>query len=243
MTMAIFVISHPRSGTHLMFDFLRCNFPVLHNHVHIWNSAAELFVNFDIDDGRARLQRPSLRTSHLLFKSHLGGFTTDVETDAITQLSSPQTFFIYLFRRFSSTMKRFAEFSAYPGSNTDFLEELDGYFGLDHSVWSCAHVHGQRWLARDPIFLDIDRLIAELDQAAERLAARLDLSPVPLSRRLPRRKRLFGKASEVIERLTGLESTEVQIRYRKSWLHPDKAAEVDGRFADFQGQLSIRSIN
>jgi hypothetical protein len=92
-------------------------------------------------------------------------------------------------------------------------------------------------------FLRCNRLIAELDQAAERMAARLGLSPAPLSQHLPRRKRFFGKPSEVIERLSGLESTEVQIRYRKSWSHPDEAAEVDRRFADLQGQLSMVSIN
>jgi hypothetical protein len=138
--MAIFVVSHPRSGMHLMIDFLRRNSPVLHNRVHIWDSAAELFVNLDVDDWRARL-------------------------------------------------------------------------------------------------------IAELDQPAERLAARLGLSRAPLSQRLPRCKGLFGKPSEVIERLTGREFTEVQIRYRKSRSHPDEAAEVDRRFADLQGQLSMLSIN
>ena len=78
--------------------------------------------------------------------------------------------------------------------------------------------------------------------APERLAERLGLSPAPLSR-VPRRKRLLGKPSEVLERLTGRESTEVQVRCRKSWSNPDEAAEVDERFANLHVQLSMRSIN
>jgi hypothetical protein len=41
----------------------------------------------------------------------------------------------------------------YPASIADFLEESDGDCGLDHSVLTCAHLHEQGWLARDPIFL------------------------------------------------------------------------------------------
>lgn len=51
----------------------------------------------------------------------------------------------------------------------------------------------------------------------------------------------FGP-SQVSEQLTGWESTEVQIRYWKSWSHPDEMAEMDERFTNLHVQLSVRGI-
>ena len=92
---------------------------------------------------------------------------------------------IGVLRRFSSTMKSFAEIPH--ESRVDQRADL-------------RDLHGQRWLARDAIAL-------------------------------------FGP-SEVSERLTGWESTEVQIRYWRSWSHPDEVAEMDERFTNLHVQLS-----
>ena len=65
----------------------------------------------------------------------------------------------------------------------------------------------------------------------------------PFAASLLGRKRLLGKSSEVVGWLAEGQRAEMQIGYRKGWSHPDEAAEVDERFADLHGQLSVRSIN
>jgi hypothetical protein len=82
-------------------------------------------------------------------------------------------------------------------------------------IW--ALLNGQRWLAREPMFLEIDRLHCSAQ-----------------------RKGRYGKP--IIQGRGARMYTEVE-RYWTNWAPLDQWAKVDEQFADLQGQLPIWSIN
>jgi hypothetical protein len=90
--------------------------------------------------------------------------------------------------------------------------------------------------------LDVERLVADPSAAARELSSRIHATPGQLIRRLPRRKRLRGKASEAYERLTGRESTEVRIFHKLHWNSAGERASVDAQFQDVYAELSQRAL-
>ncbi len=241
-TTTVVIVSHPRSGTHITLDFIRRNFPQFRQPVQIWDSASALYVDLDGPSGHSNLERQRAKTGAVILQSHRAGLCGFRGEAAFQQLDPQTTVFLYPFRRFSSTMKSFAEFSGYSGPVAAFLSGPDRFFGVDLTVCECARRHAQAWLARSACFMDVDEMIAGPEGGAAALAQALDLAPAPLKRRLPRRKLLTGKPGEALQRLTGRESTAVLVSYGKVWSAPAEQAMVDEQFADIFVQLRVRSI-
>jgi hypothetical protein len=239
----VFVVSHPRSGTHLTLDFIRRNFPPFNRPLKPWQSSSHFVVSLESPGWELNIELQMRSYSHFLLKSHFAGFMRDVELDAIRKLDPNHTIFIYPFRQFSKTIKSFAEFSQHRGSIADFLFEQDRFFGRNAMVHDCVTEHGLHWLHRDAIFLDIDRLISNPNEACEVLAECLGEKSIEVKRRLPRQKRLYGKYSELYERLTGRESTEVKVMHKKQWKNIDEELAVSNHFSALYAELSKRSIN
>lgn len=239
---AVVIVAHPRSGTHITLDFIRRNFPVFNPELYIWQSARELYVSLDRPGWWEDLRRQTRRSEHVLLQSHMAGMQSSCEAQAIAYMKPEEVIFIYPFRRFAATMRSMAAFCQYPGSVESFLGERSTFFGGEDTVEVCAHLHGERWMGRQPVFLNIDSLLADPNRAAAELGAVLGAAPAPLARRLPHRRIFYGKLAEAVERLRGRESTEVQVTYEKTWAHPDEADAVDARFADLHRELAGRSI-
>jgi hypothetical protein len=237
---AVVVVSHPRSGTHVTLDFIRRNFPEFNPSLCLWQSARELYVSLDTPDWRERLLRQAHRSDHILMQSHWAGVEPIAAMAGIDYLQPEEVVFVYPFRRYSATMRSLAAFCQYPGRVDTFLKERSTFY--EGTVEDCALRHGERWIPRDPVFLDVDALLAQPDQAAERLGGVLGVSPAPLQRRLPHRRVFQGKWAEAVERLTGRESTEVQIHFEKDWSDPDEPAQIDARFEGLHRDLSARSL-
>ena len=241
-TQALVIVAHPRSGTHITLDFIRRNFPAFQQRLRIWESASGLYIDLDGPAWRARFEQQRSKSDRLLLQSHHFGLCELESECAFHELSPRDTLFIYPFRRFSATMRSFADFSGYPGPVADFLFERDRFFGLPETVRTCALLHGQAWLDRRARFLDVDALIAQPERAARRLGRLLGLEPAPLQRRLPRRRRFYGKLAEAFQRLTGRESTEVRIHRRRAWSSPQESAAVDERFADLHARMTMAAV-
>jgi hypothetical protein len=239
---AVVVVAHPRSGTHITLDFIRRNFPEFDPALYIWQSARELYVCLDVPDWRDNLLRQANRSDHILMQSHLAGVQALDATAAVDYLQPEELVFIYPFRRYSATMKSFAAFCQYPGRVESFLKEKSSFLDGDYTVADGAHVHGERWLPRDPVFLDIEALIGNPELAAQKLGDVLGVDPAPITRRLPRRRIFNGKMAEAVERLTGRESTEVKVSFEKHWADPDEAASIDEHFEALHANLVARSI-
>ena len=239
---AVVIVAHPRSGTHITLDFIRRNFPVFNPSLFIWQSARELYVSLDLPEWRERLLRHAQRSDHLLMQSHLAGFQNFVGLEAVEYLQPEHAVFIYPFRRYSATMKSLAEFCKYSGRVDDFLSERSTFFGTEWTVEACAHRHAERWMERNPVFLDVDALIARPDHAAEKLADVMGVTAAPLERRLPHRRIFHGKLAEAVQRLTGRESTEVRVPFQRDWSNSEEPARIDGKFAPLYRDLSGRSV-
>jgi hypothetical protein len=239
---AVVVVAHPRSGTHITLDFIRRNFPEFDPSLYIWQSARELYVCLDTPDWRDNLLLQANRSDHIMMQSHLAGVQALEATAAVDYLQPEEVVFIYPFRRYSATMRSLAAFCQYPGRVDSFLGEKSSFFDGDYTVEDGAHIHGERWLPRDPVFLDIEALIGDPNRAAEKLGDVLGVDPAPLTRRLPRRRIFNGKMAEVIERLAGRESTEVKVSFEKGWADPEEPVAIDERFEALRADLVARSI-
>jgi hypothetical protein len=239
---AVVIVSHPRSGTHITLDFIRRNFPAFNARLKPWQSAGELYVQLDEPGWQKGLQRQARRSDHVLLQSHHVGMRPAGEAEALRELKPEQVFFIYPFRRFSATMRSFAAFCRYPGRVENFLGEPSRFFRTPRSVEACAREHAERWLGREAAFVNVEALLADPHRGAAQLGAFLGAEPAPLARRVPRRRLFQGSVAEMVERLTGRESTEVQVHYHKEWAHPDEPASVNARFADVYGDLASRSL-
>jgi hypothetical protein len=239
---AVVVVAHPRSGTHVTLDFIRRNFPAFNPALFVWQSARELYVSLDEPEWREHLLRQANRSDHVLMQSHLVGVQSLAGSAAIDYLHPDDAIFIYPFRRFSATMRSFAAFSQYPGSVRSFLHEPSAFYPAGRTVEDWALIHGEQWMKREPVFLDVEAMIAEPERAARKLGEVLGMEPAPLARRLPHRRVFYGKMAEAVERLRGRESTEVKVAFEKQWTDPDEAASIDEAFSDLHADLSARSL-
>src|SRR4029077_18161796 len=107
----VFVVSHPRSGTHLLIDFIRRNFPVFNPRLRIWESASKLYLRLDGPNWRREAHALlRARRSHVLLKSHRIGFTENTDLEVRQILKPSSEIFLYPFRKFSSLVKSFAGF-------------------------------------------------------------------------------------------------------------------------------------
>lgn len=239
---AVVIVAHPRAGTHLTLDFIRRNFPQFNPPLAPWRSAADLYVNLDAYDWRRQIDRLAQRTGRAIFQSHNAGLTDYVGRASVRYARPDAAFFAYPFRRFSATVRSFAEFSGWTGPVADFLGQRDGFFGTPDTVEACLRRHAERWIGREPGFVDVDRLRADPETSVGRLADWLGEAAAARRRPLPRHKALDGKLAELVQRLTGRESTEVKIPRRLEWSNPDEAAAIDARFADLYAELAARSV-
>ncbi len=239
-----FVVSHPRSGTHLMLDFVRRNFRNFNPPLMPWESSAKLFADADGPHWRQSASRiVETGHAHLLVKTHRAGFTNQNDVELRRVFNPEHVVYLYPFRKFSETVRSFAEFLQYDEPISRLLDEPDAFFGRSATVGDCLREHAQSWLERPAHFLDCDRLLGDPETASARLAPLLNETPAPLKRRLPGKKIYQGKLGELMERLTGRQSTEVVIPYQLRWQDKAEQDAVDSRFADLYAELSTRRVN
>jgi len=242
----VVIASHPRSGTHLTIDFIRRNFPIFNIQLNFWESAAALYVWLD-DDAQARRSRRGLRTfdrQAILAATHQFLHISTLEQTLLDRFNPQQIIYIYPFRKFSKTIKSYAEFSNYAGQISHFLNTKDRHFGLDATVAQCLHMHAHSWLAAGAKTLNIDRLVDEPELSAEKLANLLNEPMVDRKRRLPRQKGLGGgKFGELVERLKGRESTAVIVRRKSKWIDKAESEAIDQQFCELFEILNRRCIN
>lgn len=240
----LYVVSFPRSGTHLLIDFIRRNFPQFNRALAPWDSAAKLYVNLDGLDwrGRASYLLQGGRTD-ILLKSHFAGYTSRVDVEAKSLLHPRQEMFFYPFRKFSSVVKSYAELVGWNGPISAILSTTDCHYNNGASVADCIRGHASGWLERDAHFVDSDRLGQTVELGAAQIGRLIDLSPAARARRLPHRKIAPGKFGEFVERITGRESTEVVIKPRLFWRDAEEQSDVDRQFEDLYLELSKRRIN
>lgn len=241
----VFVVSHPRSGTHLLADFIRKNFCKFNRRLKPWESASGLLISLDDINWRDHItaQLHDRKETHLLLFSHFAGLRTATHQEAKDRLQPARSVFLYPFRRFSTTMKSYAEFRRFRGPVASFLGQPDDFFGLAETVKRCIELHADTWLQLGAHFIDVDRLAADPEATCRRLAQLFDEPACAIGRRLPRRKRLAGRAGELVERLTGRESTELRVTYNIPWQGSHECEEIDRQFAPLYSALSQRRIN
>lgn len=178
-----------------------------------------------------------------MLHSHYSGIVTATHQEAEQRLNPTRAIFLYPFRRFSTTLKSYAEFRGFRGSIGSFLLAPDDFFGLGENVKKCVELHAEKWLKPDVHFVDTDRLATQPEASCSLLAELFNESPVERAHRLPRRKWFAGHLGEFAERLTGRESSEFRVNYRISWQGEQEKATVDHQFADLYSQLAARRIN
>jgi hypothetical protein len=86
-------------------------------------------------------------------------------------------------------------------------------------------------------------LIEDPETACIQLGSVLGQIPVQLRQRLPRRKRFDGAVGEIVERISGRQSTEVLAPYKLEWQSREEEASVDIQFSDLYSELSKRRVN
>jgi hypothetical protein len=241
----IFVISHPRSGTHLLIDFIRKNFPKYKRKLKPWESASHNYVGLDSLGWQERIdaQLRDRNESHFLLHSHYAGVVTATEQLAMEKLEPERSVFFYPFRQFSTTIKSYAEFRRASGPIEPFLLQIDQFFGRDTTVEQCIRMHAEKWLPRDIHWVDIDRLMSDPEITCKRLAELIEENPADITQRLPRRRRFAGRFAEFVQRLTGRESTEYCVDYEIPWQCPEEKAAIDAHFAGLYSELVKRRIN
>jgi hypothetical protein len=239
---AVVIVAHPRSGTHITLDFIRRNFPAFDPRLRLWDSARELYVSLDRPRWCDDLRRQMRRSDHVLLQSHMAGMRSSTERQAVAFMKPDEAIFIYPFRHYSATMRSFAAFCHYPGRVESFLDESSRFFRNEETVEACARRHGESWLQRDAVFVNVEALMADPHRAAARLGEALGVEPTQLARRLPRRRLFHGKLAEAVERFTGRESTEVQILFPKDWADASEPDHINARFADLHAEMAARSI-
>lgn len=240
----VFVVSFPRSGTHLLIDFIRRNFPAFNPKLMFWESASKLYFRLDgpdwQQDARALLRA---QRSHVLLQSHRAGYTTQRDVDVTKILNPKSVIFLYPFRKFSRVVKSFAELRRFQSPISQILTSQDSLFGKEASVADCIRAHAESWLKRDANFIDCDLLSHDPETACARLGELLGQTPVGIAQRLPRRRFFTGKPGEIMERLLGRQSTEVAVRYKLRWQSRDEEVCIDNQFHDLYSELSRRRIN
>lgn len=240
----LFVVSHPRSGTHLWIDFVRRNFPAFNPRLMFWESSSRLYLNIDRADWQReayRLRSPEV--SHILIKSHLAGFRDPLELRARKLLNPRREIFLYPFRKFSRMVKSYAEFRGYQGPVSSILGERDLYFGLEMTVAECIRAHAESWLERGAAFVDSDLLLTNPKNTCGRLAELLGEPAADLRQPLPCRKPFSGMLGELLTRIRRRQSTEVVVPYKLAWRDCDEELAVDAEFSELYGALSRRRIN
>jgi hypothetical protein len=239
----LFVVSHPRSGTHLLIDFIRYNFPAFNRRLAPLQSSSNLYVNIDHANWRQCANKLLQEgVSHVLIKSHLAGYKNHDELEARSVFAPKMENFLYPFRKFSKVIKSYAEFRKYRGHISELLDEQDMYFGSSLKVADCVRAHAESWLERDASFVDCDSLLSDPQTACERLALLLSEPAATLRQRLPGRKRFAGKMGELLTRVAGRQSTEVVVPYKLDWVSCNEANSIDKQFSDLYARLSKRRI-
>lgn len=242
------ILSHPRSGTHLLLDFLRRNFPQLQRRLLPWESASGLYLSLDARD--EKLCRAWLAGQHgpFIAQSHHIGFTRPASDIAFLAEAHRPVFF-YPFRRFSKTAQSYADFLAQEGlwdakrAIDDLLRQPDPFYRSGLTVEENMRAHATACETLMSAWIDMEDLQRNPDAWASSIGVLLGLTPAPLKRRLPGRKRFHGKLSELFERLRGRESTEVQIPRRTAWKDRAGADAFDSRMWDVYGLLQQRSAH
>jgi hypothetical protein len=141
-------------------------------------------------------------------------------------------------------MKGFAELCRTNETIGQFIHSTDRFFGHGCSVQECAKMHAENWLSFKAAVLNIDRLIRHPRASVASLSALLGEPAVELNRPLPRKKGLGGgKLAELAVRLTGRESTNVDIRPKLVWKNEAERRYVDEEFCKVYSILDERKIN
>lgn len=237
----LFVVSHPRSGTHLLIDFIRRNFPAFDPELMPWHSAAKLYLRLDGPNWRSEIS--AFRRSHVLAQSHQAGYVNESDVEACEVLEPRATIYLYPFRRFSQVIKSFAEFRGAAPPISAILKQKDTFFGKASCVAETVHAHAATWIDRNAHFVDCDALLTDPENTCSRMARLLGESPAQIHQRVPARKLCGGKPGELVERLRGRCSTEVLVPRKLSWRDEEEKLYVDSEFQALYSELARRSIN
>jgi ribosomal protein L44E len=233
----IIVASHPRSGTHLVIDFIRRNFPDYNRKLYPWQTSSYFLYN--LDHPRTIVSSDHINSyGNIIIKTHQFR-NIGIILDKVNEIVKPRRIkLIYPYRRFSRTLKSFAEFQKFDKSIVEFLERKDEYFNSGDSIELTARAHSECWMESGlPIFLNVDELLSDVDTVSQALSAALEEPLLGINRRVPRKKRLYGgKMSELIQRCTRRESTEVKINYKIACSQSD-LKYVDGKFESLYNKL------
>lgn len=240
----VFVVSFPRSGTHLLIDFLRRNFPHFNPELRVWDSASNLYLRIDDDGWRDDAETfMDAGRSHVLVKTHRAGLT-HCNDDVVREWFKPQSaIYLYPFRRFSKTVKSFAEFMRLRPPISATLQQMDPFFRQQVTLAECLRAHAETWMDRGAWFIDSDLMLEDPKTTCARIGALLGQTPVEVDRRLPRRRPLAGKPGEIVGRLLGRESTEVVVRRKLEWTSAGEQELIDNEFSDLYATLSERRVN
>jgi hypothetical protein len=214
----IVVASFPRSGTHLLIDFLRRNFMGTNIKLPIWKSSAYLYHDLDNPKIPAVFFADRIKDGHcIIVKTH--SLRPDQTKKKLLENYPGRSFITLLpFRRFERTLSSFAAFcfaqseSPSNGEIEDILtKDLGLYFQNSRSAIENIKLHNKRWQSFGAFPVSIENMLNDPVQSAEAISERIALPLLNEESQVPRQKALRGKTGELIERLRGRESTEVKI--------------------------------
>lgn len=247
----IVIASHPRSGTHLLMDFLRLNIPAFKIRLPLWKSTSFLYYDFDNPKTSAKAFEAILASDKpIIIKTH--GLDPKSVQDEVAILFPNQPIKTLMpFRPFDRTIASFAAFaglqsnsgSSQNQNSADLLAQRDLYYTNGQSAVENAKTHGDVWLSQgNAVPVSIPQLLSDPKTAAMALSECLGhpIGPAPV--RLPKKKRFQGKAAELYQRFAGRESTEVQINanYRLTDL---ERSEISAHLDQTYGKLLSRAVN
>jgi hypothetical protein len=234
------VASHPRSGTHLMIDFMRRNFAEFGFTPMIWQSSETLYLNLDrysVQWAGGSWSNASASRDNFIVKSHDLPFDPELPEKLAQFAAGRRCTTIYPFRRMSKTLLSFHSYCASELSIPEFLKSADPYFRVGGTVEALMRRHGE-WGTTDALPIDVEDVIARPAAYVRALAAAFGWTASGVADRLPPKRLAGGRLGEIVERLRGRQSSEVVVA-RRSRRH-DEAAFVDreGPLADLYKQLS-----
>ncbi len=252
----VVVASHPRSGTHLLIDFLRLNFPEFNVWTPIWRSSAYLY--HDIDNPKLDVSffhQRLLKGGRVIVKTH-DLSPKSVDQKLATQLPFSRRTVLMPFRTYEKSLASFTAFARQNAlSPNGAMQDSDGgseakwqfYYGKDLSPVESARLHARRWLEAGALPVCMESLLRAPELTAAALAAVLARTESGSNNwgrpvRLPRKKRFQGRFAEIHQRLIGRESSEVQV----AWTYTLSAQErqyITAELDDTYRTLVRSSIN
>jgi hypothetical protein len=229
---AIVVLTFPRSGTHVLIDFIRRNIGGYHCRLPLWASSEGLY--YDLDHIRPELSAWStkaLERPHLIIKTHALPFDDLVRSHLHEITRDREVYFLSPLRSGSSMLASYARFSRFAGSLPEFLRSIDSFTQTGATVQENFQTFLDFAAARSQ-FIDVTQLAKEPDMYAAAIAAYVNAPLLAPKSRVPPRRRFSGRIGELHARLTGRASSEVVAPSwvaRPSWPEDEIPREIAER--------------